>query len=75
MGEGGGGEAGIAVGEFYGDCGLVFDGVEDFGGAEGYGDVVVAVPVHFGVGVRRDFDVEDADGFVFEGRGGGGARR
>ncbi len=30
------------------------------------GEVVVAVPVHQGVGVGRDFDVVDADVFVFQ---------
>jgi len=67
VGERGGGEAGVSVCEFYGDRRLVFDIVGDFGGAEGYGDVVVTVPVGQGFCVGRNFDVEDADGFVFEG--------
>ena len=67
VGERGGGEAGVSVCEFYGDWRLVFDIVGDFGGAEGYGDVVVTVPVGQGFGVGRNFDIEDADGFVFEG--------
>jgi hypothetical protein len=67
VGEGGAGEADVAVGEFEGDGGLVLDGVEDFGAAQGDGEVVVAVPVHQGFVVGRDFDVEDAHGFVFEG--------
>ena len=67
VGEGGGGEAGFTVLELDGDGRLVLDLVDDLGGAEGDLEVVVAVPVHEGVGVRRDLDVEDADGFVFEG--------
>jgi hypothetical protein len=67
VGEGGGGEAGVAVLELEGDGRLVFDGVDDLGGTERDGDVVVAVPVHQGVGVGRNFDIEDADGFVLEG--------
>jgi hypothetical protein len=38
----------------------------------------VAVPVHQSFGAWRDFDVEDSDGFVFEGQvmsGLGGARK
>ena len=67
VGEGGRGEASLAVLEFDGDGRLVLDGVDDVGGAEGDGEVVVAVPVHESVGVRWDFDIEDADGFVLEG--------
>ena len=67
VGEGGRRETGFAVRELDGDRRLVFDGVDDLGVAEGDVDVVVAVPVHEGVGVRSDVDVEDADGFVFEG--------
>ena len=66
VGEGGGGEAGVAVLEFDGDGRLVFDGVDDLGGAEGDGDVVVAVPVHLSFGIGENLDVEDADGLVFE---------
>jgi hypothetical protein len=65
--EGGGGEASVSVGEFDGDGGLVFDRVADFCGGEGDGDVVVTVPVEKSGVVGRDFDAEDADGFVFEG--------
>jgi len=43
--------------------------------AEIDGDVVVAVPVHESFGLGGDVDVEDADGFVFEGEVGGEARR
>jgi hypothetical protein len=68
VGEGGGGETSFAVLEFDGDGRLVLDGVNDLGGAENDVDVVVTVPVHQGFGVRVDFDVEDADGFVFEGQ-------
>jgi hypothetical protein len=67
VGEGGGGEAGFSVLKLDGDGRLVFDGVDDFGGAEGDVDVVVAVPVHESFGVGSDLDVEDTDGFVFEG--------
>ena len=67
VGEGGGDEADIAVGEFGGDGGLAFHVVFDFGWAQIHGDVVVPVPVHQGFGVGWDFDVKDADGFVFEG--------
>ena len=66
MGEGGGNEADIAVGEFGGDGRLVLDGVGDLDGAERDGEIVVAVPVSESFGVGIDFDVEDADGFVFE---------
>ena len=66
VGEGGGREVGFAVAELDGDGRFVFDGVDDFGVAEGDVDVVVAMPVHEGVGVGRNVDVEDADGFVFK---------
>jgi len=66
VGEGGGSEAGVAVGEFDGGGRLVLDRVGDFGVAEIDGEVVVAVPVHLSFGVGVDLDVEDADGFVFE---------
>ena len=65
VGEGGWRETGFAVLELEGYGGLVLDLVDDLGWAEGYEDVVVAVPVHEGVGVGRDFDVVDADVFVF----------
>ncbi len=68
VGEGGGGETGFAVLQFDGYGRLVFDGVDDFARAQGDVDVVVAVPVHQSFGVRVDFDVEDAHGFVFEGQ-------
>jgi hypothetical protein len=66
VGEGGGGEADVAFGEFGGDGWLVEDGIGDFGGSEGDGDVVVAVPVHLGFGVGIDLNVEDADVLIFE---------
>jgi hypothetical protein len=66
VGEGGGREAGFAVLELEGYGRLVLDLVDYFGCAEGYVDVVVAVPVHQGVGVGRDINVVDADVFVFE---------
>jgi len=66
VGEGSGGKVGVAILKFDSDGRLVFDGVDDFDGAEGNVDVVVAVPVHKSVGVRSELDVEDADGFVFE---------
>lgn len=64
--EGGGGEAGVAVGELDGGGRLVFDRVGDFAVAEIDGEVVVAVPVHLTLGAGVDLDVEDAHGFVFE---------
>jgi hypothetical protein len=67
VGEGGGGEASIAVHKSDGVGGLIFDGVADFGGTQVNGEVVMAMPVGEGLGVGGDFDVEDADGFVFEG--------
>jgi hypothetical protein len=67
VGEGCGGETSFAVLQFDGGGRLVFDGVDDFGGAQGDVDVVMTVPVHQSFGVRVDFDVEDADGLVFEG--------
>ena len=45
---------------------LVFYRVGDFGGSQVDSDKVVAVPVHFGGVVGRDFDVENADRFIFE---------
>lgn len=67
VGEGGGGEARFAILELDGYGRLVFDRVDDFGGAEGDIDVVVPVPVHESLGVGSDVDVEDADGFVLQG--------
>jgi hypothetical protein len=66
MGEGGEGEAGIAVLKFDGDWRLVFDSVDDLGGAQVDGDIIMTMPVHESVGVSGDVDVEDADGFVFK---------
>ena len=66
VGEGCGGECGLAVLEFDGYRRLVFYGVDYLGGAQVDGEVVVAVPVHQGFGVGRDFYVVDADVFVFE---------
>lgn len=66
VGEGGGAEVGLAVGEFDGDGIFAFHRVDDFGGAQRDVNVVVAVPVHERVGVRRDVDVEDADMLVDE---------
>ena len=66
VGEGGGGEAGFTVLELDGDGRLVLDLVDDLGGAEGDLEVIVAVPVHEGVGVGRNANVEDADGLVFK---------
>jgi len=66
VGEGGGGEGDLAVLEFDGYGRLVFYGVDYFGGAQVDGEIVVAVMVHQGVGVGWDFDVVDADVFVFE---------
>ena len=66
VGEGCGEKASVSVGEFDGDGSFTFDGIDDFGGSEGDVDVVVAVPVHERVGVRGDFDVEDADLIVGE---------
>jgi hypothetical protein len=66
VGEGGGGEGGLAVLEFDGCGRLVLDGVDYLGGAKIDGDVVVAVPVQESVGVGRDFDAVDADVFVFQ---------
>ncbi len=45
---------------------FAFDLVDYIGCAQGYVDVVVAVPVHERVGVRWDFYVVDADVFVFQ---------
>ena len=66
VGEGGGREAGFAVAELEGDGRLVFHSVDDLGIAESDVDVVMAVPVHEGVGVGRDVNLEDADGLIFE---------
>ena len=67
MGEAGGGEAHIAVGEFGGGGRLAFYVVFDFGGTEVDGDVVVTVPMQQSLSIGVDLDVEDADGFVFQG--------
>jgi hypothetical protein len=66
VGVAGGEESGLAVLQFDGDGIFALDGVDDFGGAEGDVDVVVAVAVQEGVGVRRDIDGEDADLIVGE---------
>ena len=55
----------FAVLEVEGGGRFAFDLVDYFGCAEGYVDVVVAVPVHESVGMGWDFDVVDADVFVF----------
>ena len=68
VGEGGGREVRFAVLELDGGGRFVFDLVDYLGWAQSYVDVVVAVPVHESVGVGRDFDVVDADVFVFEGQ-------
>ena len=68
VGEGGWGESGFAVLELDGYWRLVFHRVDQFGVAQGYVDVVVAVPVHQRFRVRGNFDVEDSDGFIFEGQ-------
>jgi len=65
VGEGARGEGDLAVLEFDGYGRLVFYGVDYFGCAEVDGEVVVAVMVHQGFGVGGDFDVVDADVFVF----------
>ena len=65
VGEGAGRETGFAVLEFEGYGRFVFHLVDYLGWAQGYEDVVVAVPVHEGFGMGRDFDVVDADVFVF----------
>jgi hypothetical protein len=67
VGEGGGSEASVSGGKFDGDGGLLFDRVGYFGGGESDGDVVVTMPVEQSGFAGRDFNVEDADGFVFEG--------
>ena len=65
VGEGGRREMSFAVLEFDGGGRFAFDLVDYIGCAQGYVDVVVAVPVHQGVGVGWDFYVVDADVFVF----------
>ncbi len=66
VGEGGGHEADVAVGQRERYWRFAFDGVDDLGGAESNEDVVVAVIVHESLRVRRDVDVEDADLIVDE---------
>lgn len=56
----------FAVVEVEGSGTFAFDLVDHIGCSQGYVDVVVAVPVHKSVRVRRDFDVVDADVFIFE---------
>lgn len=65
VGEGSGGEMSFAVLEMESGRRFAFDLVDYFGCAEGNVDVVVAVPVHERVGMGWDFDVVDADVFVF----------
>jgi hypothetical protein len=65
VGEGAGRETGFAVLELEGYGRFVLHLVDYLGWAQGYEDVVVAVPVHEGFGMGRDFDVVDADVFVF----------
>lgn len=66
VGEVGGEEAGVAVGEGDFDGGLALDFVGDVGGAEHDVDVVVTVTVDKGRFVRGDFEVEDAHVVVGE---------
>jgi hypothetical protein len=61
-----GGEACVSISQLEGDGIFALDRVGDVGGAERDVSVVVAVPVHQRVGVRRDFGVEDADLIVGE---------
>ena len=67
VGEVAGGEGGVSVVEFDGYGGLVFHDVGNFGVSESNGDVVVAMPMHLGLSVGADLDVEDADVLVFKG--------
>jgi hypothetical protein len=67
VGEGGWGEAGFAILELEGNGRLVFHSVDDLGVSESDVDVIVTVPVHESFGARRNVDVEDSGGFVFEG--------
>ena len=59
-------ESGLAVVQLHGDGILALHGVDDLGVAERDVDVVVAMAVQESIGVRRDFDVEDADLIVGE---------
>ena len=66
MGKGGGKEVGLAVLQLERDWRFAFDCVHHLGRAQRDEDIVVAVPVHQGVGVRGDVDVEDADVLVLK---------
>ena len=67
VGEVAGEESGLPVLQFDGDGVFALHGVGDFGVAERHVDVVVAVPMHLSLGVRREFCDEDADLGVGEG--------
>jgi hypothetical protein len=56
----------IAFGEREPDGVFAGNGVDDLGGADRDEDVVVAMPVHQSLGMRREVDVEDADLIVGE---------
>lgn len=67
VGEVAGEESGLSVLQFDGDGVFAQDFVGDFGIAERDVDVVVVVPVHQSLGVRRKFCGEDTDLGVGEG--------
>ncbi|PYX48438.1 MAG: hypothetical protein DMG79_11765 [Acidobacteria bacterium] len=54
-------EIGLAVDEFHVERSLAFDLIGDVRRSQHHVNIIVAMPVHHGVGVRRDLDVEDAD--------------
>src|SRR3974377_2233678 len=66
MSEGGGKEVGVSVVELHGDGVLAFRCAHNFGCAERDVHVIMTVPVHQGLGVRGNFDCEDADLIVNE---------
>ena len=56
-----GNETDLAVGQSRVRGIFALDGVDDLGGAERDEDIVMTVPVHQCLGMRKNVDVEDAD--------------
>lgn len=64
--EGRGRKAGLAVPELDSYFRLVFDGVDHLGPSQRHINVIVAVPVHEGFGMRGNLDAENTNQFVFQ---------
>ena len=59
-------KSGFAILQFHFDRRLAFDFIREVGGAERYVDVIVVMDVEERGIVRRDLDLEDAHGCVFD---------